>query len=104
MLTCLYSPIDMPSICSYIAYKQQGSFLDYFKQLTENRKRSQGNYGNWQSTYQILLKFTDGKGLTFEEVTPEFLEKFKKYLLEMLRPMSMSMTDLPTLHIKMQSS
>ena len=63
-------------------YKQQCSFLDYFKQLTEKRKRSQGNYGNWQSMYQILLKFTDGKGLTFEEVTPEFLEKLKKYLLE----------------------
>jgi integrase len=64
------------------SYKQQGSFLDYFKQLTEKRKSSQGNYGNWQSTYQILLKLIDGKGLTFEEVTPEFLEKFKKYLLE----------------------
>lgn len=63
-------------------HKMQASFLDYFKQLTEKRKRSQGNYGNWQSTYQILLKFTQGKDLTFEEVTPELLEKLKKYLLE----------------------
>jgi hypothetical protein len=63
-------------------YKQQGSFLDYFKKLTENRKRSQGNYGNWRSTYQILLKFTDGKGLTFEEVTPEFLECLKNFYLK----------------------
>lgn len=63
-------------------FKIKGSFLDYFKQLTEKRRRSQGNYGNWMSTYQILLKFTDGKGLTFEEANTEFLEKFKKYLLE----------------------
>ncbi len=63
-------------------YKQQASFLDYFKQLTEKRKRSDGNYGNWHSTYKILVKFTEGKGLTFEETTTEFLERFKKYLLE----------------------
>lgn len=63
-------------------YKMQASFLDYFKQQTDKRKRSLGNYGNWQSTYQILLKFTEGKGLTFEQANTEFLEKFKKYLLE----------------------
>lgn len=63
-------------------YKKQGSFLDYFKQQTDKRKSSGGNYGNWQSTYQVLLKFVDGKDLTFEEANIDFLEKFKKYLLE----------------------
>jgi integrase len=63
-------------------FKQQGSFLDYFKKLTEDRKRSSGNYGNWLSTYQILLKFVNGGGLTFEEADADFLERFKKYLLE----------------------
>lgn len=63
-------------------YKKQGSFLDYFKQQTDKRKASTGSYGNWQSTYQVLLKFTGSKDLTFEEVDTDFLEKFKKYLLE----------------------
>jgi len=61
--------------------KSQGSFPDYFKKEVEKRKRT-GSHGNWQSTYQILLKFLDGKDLTFEEVDTEFLEKFKKHLLE----------------------
>ncbi|RWY50391.1 tyrosine-type recombinase/integrase [Mucilaginibacter gilvus] len=63
-------------------HRGQGSFLDYFKKETNKRRASSGSYGNWQSTYQVLLKFTDGKDLTFEEADTDFLEKFKKYLLE----------------------
>ncbi len=61
--------------------KLQSSFPDYFKKQTEERRRT-GSYGNWLSTYQILLKFLNGKDLTFEEVDTNFLEKFKKHLLE----------------------
>ena len=30
--------------------KVKGSFLEYFDVLTENRKASLGNYGNWNAT------------------------------------------------------
>ena len=63
-------------------FKQQASFLEYFKKLTEERKSSTGNYGNWDSSYKVLIKFCGDKGLTFEEVTLDFLERFKKHLLE----------------------
>jgi integrase len=61
--------------------KLQSSFPDYFKKQVEERKRT-GSYGNWLSAYQILVKFLNGKDLTFEEVDTNFLEKFKKHLLE----------------------
>lgn len=63
-------------------FKRQASFLEYFKKLTEARKSSHGNYGNWDSTYKVLLKFCGGEELTFDDVDLNFLEKFKKYLLE----------------------
>jgi integrase len=62
--------------------KLKGSFRDYFKKSAEKRRRSLGSYGNWKSAYGVFVKFMDGKDVTFEEVTTEFLEKFKKYLLE----------------------
>lgn len=63
-------------------YKQKGSFLEYFKKAAEKRRRSLGSYGNWKSAYQVFEKFLDGKDIRFEDMTPEVMEKFKKYLLE----------------------
>ena len=63
-------------------YKQKGSFVDYFKKAAEKRRRSSGSYGNWKSAYQLFEKFLDGKDLSFEDMTTEVMEKFKKYLLE----------------------
>lgn len=57
------------------------SFLEYFKQLTEKKYESEGNYGNWLSTYRHLVTFCGGKDLTMSQVDYLFLERFKEYLL-----------------------
>lgn len=57
------------------------SFLEYFKQLTEKKHESEGNYGNWLSTYRHLVTFCSGKDLTMNQVDDLFLERFKEYLL-----------------------
>lgn len=62
-------------------FKSQASFIKYFKQLTNERKGSGGNFGNWDSTYKHLVGFTKGQDVTFAQVNEEFLNKFKKYLL-----------------------
>ncbi|WP_426581246.1 phage integrase SAM-like domain and Arm DNA-binding domain-containing protein [Mucilaginibacter sp. R-33] len=62
-------------------FKSQASFIKYFKQLTNERKGSGGNFGNWDSTYKHLLSFAKGQDVTFAQVNEEFLNKFKKYLL-----------------------
>ena len=43
-------------------FKSQASFLQYFKRLTEERKRNEGNYGNWFSTYKHLFNFCQRQG------------------------------------------
>jgi hypothetical protein len=61
-------------------FKSQASFLQYFKKLTEERKRSAGNYDNWYSTYKHLWNFVDGKDITFTQCDEVFLTNFKRYL------------------------
>lgn len=61
-------------------HKLNTNFIDYFKKLTEERLQSKGNYGNWDSTLKHLLKYTSAS-TTFKDVTPEFCEGFKDYLL-----------------------
>ena len=62
-------------------FKSQASFIQYFKRLTNDRKSSESNYGNWSSTYKHLVGFTKGHDVTFAEVNEDFLKGFKKYLL-----------------------
>ncbi len=59
--------------------KVKGSFFSYFEQLTEKRRNSQGNYGNWDSVLKHLQKFAPN-GVSFKEVDKRWLEKFKDYL------------------------
>ncbi len=54
-------------------------FLLYFRQLTNDRYNSLGNYGNWLSTYRHLQKF-EPKGITFKDIDQYFVEDFKAYL------------------------
>lgn len=61
-----------------IKERSEMNFVDYFKQLADKRKGS--NHDNWSSAYNYLLKFTDGQ-LTFAEVTEEFCDAFKEFLL-----------------------
>lgn len=56
------------------------NFIEYFKKLAEERKESRGNYGNWDSTLKQLVKYA-GKIVPFKNVTIEFCEGFKEFLL-----------------------
>ena len=56
------------------------NFILYFQLLTEKRIDSPGNYGNWKGALRHLKTFADPK-LTFNDVTPEWLEAFKSYLV-----------------------
>lgn len=56
------------------------NFIEYFKKLTEERHQSLGNYGNWGSTLKHLLNYASPT-TTFKDVTQEFCEGFKDYLL-----------------------
>lgn len=61
-------------------HKLNTNFIEYFKKLTEERHKSKGNYGNWDSALKHLLKYTSPT-TTFKEITQEFCEGFKNYLL-----------------------
>lgn len=57
------------------------SFNEYFNKLKTDRLNSKGNYGNWDSAYKHLLKFTKGTDLPLGEVDESWLNSFKHYLL-----------------------
>lgn len=60
-------------------HKIKTNFIEYFRKLTEDRKGSAGNYGNWDSTLKHLLDYANDS-ITFKDITTEFLEGFKDYL------------------------
>jgi integrase len=68
-------------------FKQSTNFIDYFKDLTEKRQQSTGNYGNWDSTLKHLIKFA-GTKVSFREVDQTFCENFKDYLKNIARKRS----------------
>jgi integrase len=77
--------LDKPEIYSafekaQLKIKEQGemSFIDYFKKLTNERKTS--NHDNWVSASKYLISFTNGQ-LKFEDITEQWCNDFKKYLL-----------------------
>lgn len=56
------------------------NFVEYFQELAERRKESEGNYGNWLSASHYLKDFTGGD-LKMADVNEMFCRKFKEYLL-----------------------
>jgi len=60
-------------------FKLDTNFLEYFKQLTEDRKESKGNYGNWDSALKHLLKYCKAT-TTFRNIDKNFVVGFKDYL------------------------
>lgn len=61
---------------------KQKSFLQYFEQMTESkRKLSKSSFDNWNCVHNYLKKFTGGE-CRFADLTPQFCEKFKDFLLE----------------------
>lgn len=61
-----------------IKERSELNFVDYFKKLADKRKAS--NHDNWISSYNYLLQFTDGE-LRFADLTEEFCDEFKEFLL-----------------------
>ncbi len=63
-------------------YKLDTDFLDYYRMLCEKRQQnpeSLGNWGNWYSALKHLERYCR-PGMTFRDVTPEFVQGFKDYL------------------------
>jgi len=53
----------------HTGFKSQGSFIEYFKRLTRERKNtSYGNYSIWYAVCRHLALFTNGRDVTFEGV------------------------------------
>jgi len=52
---------------------------DYFDTLKENRSSYLSNYGTWVSTRRYIEEFFH-ISITFNEITPEIVESFKRYL------------------------
>lgn len=59
--------------------KMKGSFLSYFDSLTEKKKESIGNYGNWDSVRKHLKGYSP-HDITFDRLNKEWVEGFKDYL------------------------
>ena len=54
-------------------------FLAYYRNMMEDRKQSDGNYGNWKSCYKYLRVYCNEK-TTFADITPRWVQGFKSYL------------------------
>ncbi|HRB00589.1 MAG TPA: site-specific integrase [Ignavibacteria bacterium] len=62
--------------------KSKINLVEYYSKLTENRKQSKGNYGNWDASLKHLIKFCDPDTTTFKEVDEVFVKRFKDFLLK----------------------
>ena len=61
--------------------KIKGSFYMYFDALTEKKKGSNGNYGNWNAVRKLIKEY-DPKDVTFERLDKDWVQGFKNYLDE----------------------
>ena len=59
--------------------KTKGSFLKYFELLTEKRKDSAGNYGNWGSVLLHLKRYAPAD-ISFGEIDKKWVAGFRDYL------------------------
>ena len=59
--------------------KLKGSFLEYFSDLTEKKKASNGNYGNWDSVRKHLKNYCPND-VTFDRLDKNWVQGFKDYL------------------------
>lgn len=64
---------------------KQKSFIKFFEQVTDNkRKLSKSSFDNWNCVLNYLKEFT-GEECRFADLTPQFCEKFKEFLLDSKR-------------------
>lgn len=59
--------------------KTKANFIDYFRKLTNERLKSKGNYGNWDSALKHLIKYC-GNNVAFQNVDLTFCEGYREYL------------------------
>lgn len=55
------------------------NFIEYFKNMTDERFNSKGNHDNWRSTYNKLVDFFGDK-ISFRDFNVDKLKAFKDYL------------------------
>ena len=66
----------------YRSRENQGNktlFLPYYRTMMEDRKNSDGNYGNWKSCLRYLEVYCSEK-TTFGDITPRWVQGLKTYL------------------------
>lgn len=64
-------------------YKLDAIFFDYYRAMCEKRHgnpESRGNWGNWYSCLHHLMKYEKNERITFEDITPEWVQGFRDYL------------------------
>lgn len=57
-------------------------FFDYYRAICQKRlgAESRSNWGNWFSCLHHLKRYEKNERITFAEITPEWVEGFRKYL------------------------
>lgn len=62
--------------------KVKASFLNFFKKVMDEKQRStsQSNASTWDGCYKQFIKYHPEQDLSFENLTPEFIDGFKDYL------------------------
>ena len=62
--------------------KKKRSFIEFFKQLTDQKYTSKGNYDNWLSAYRYFSEYFGGK-LTMGDLSVQCLEEYRDFLLSL---------------------
>lgn len=69
---------------SFLKPNSEILLTEYFMKLTDERKNSKSNYGNWLSTYKHIVGFLNKNynpdTFKLTDVDDEFIKGFKKYL------------------------
>lgn len=65
------------------SFKKEASFIEFIERI---RDRKRGNIGVWKSTLYHVKNYTEGKPVTFRDITPEWLESYKFYLQNIVSP------------------
>jgi integrase len=70
--------------------KNKASFVKFFKSVMEEKQRSttQSNGSIWDGCFKQFLKYHPEQDLSFEHLTPEFVEGFKVFLQDKARTKS----------------
>lgn len=61
-------------------YATDVKFFDYYENMIKERIESTGNYGNWRSALHHLHYYERNNNITFAEITPDWIKRFKDYL------------------------